>query len=401
MRNGVLSQESGDGPTVAPEPDFFVLLVARPLGSRDQTVICGNIAELILKSPMEELDPSSMDHAQDRPDGPEDAAMFHPADGLEESEADVSHDAEPHGEELHAATAPQLSEEAQPSLASAARAHQATFRPSARRRFFGIPLAGGISWTTSILVHVIVIGSGYEVYRHFRPPAPPAPVLDFALGDASQTRSEIFWHEQTAGGSGLPNLSEIDPDHAPPDSATAIMRQLENNQTPDFPMSRLAPSYVGPHTLWLDAPPAGAQGSAKAQMGTLATPPAKAPPAATPGAAPVPAPAPTGQGDGTGKSEGSGRSNANSGRAGTLAGDSHANYPAPVYPEESIRRNEEGVVSLSVTVLQDGSVGEVSVASAPPFPRLTRSAIDAVRKRHFDLSMANTTVVVPYEIKLK
>jgi hypothetical protein len=104
-----------------------------------------------------------------------------------------------------------------PSLAAAVAAHRSVFRPIPRRRFFGIPLVGGISLATSICAHAAVIGIGFAVYRHFRPP----PVLAFALGDASQMRNEIFWKEQTAGGTGMRNCRRsirrrFRPTHPPP-----------------------------------------------------------------------------------------------------------------------------------------------------------------------------------------
>jgi TonB family protein len=282
-----------------------------------------------------------------------------------------------------------------PSLAMAVAAHRSIFRPVPRRRFFGIPLVGGISLATSICAHAAVIGIGFAVYRHFRP---PPPVLAFALGDASQTRNELFWKEQTPGGTGMPQLSEIDPSQVPPNSSAAVMRQLAANHDADLPTNHLASTYVGPRPLWADAPLVGARDNA-AQLGTLATHRASAPGSAA--ANPSAPPAQSTQGTGKGSAVGAESGNANTGRAGVTTGRPDiSGLPKPDYPEESIRRREEGTVMVSITVLKDGSVGDIAVVSTPPFPRLTRKAVDAVRQVHFDRAYAGWVITIPYEFKL-
>jgi TonB family protein len=316
---------------------------------------------------MEDFDMSSADFAGDQTDPLADLAGEH--------QMSSPHDPP---EEVHA------------SLASAVRAHRTVFQPAKRRRLFGIPLAGGLSLTTSILVHVAIICIGFGMYRHFRPP----PALDFALGDASETRNALFWKEQTSGGAGMPTLSEIDPVKSPPNSAASMMRQLESNQAPDFPITNLASTYIGPRASGNEAPNAGAQSDKAANLGTVATHhPTAVSPKPESGAA---APSTARRGNGQGNATGSGNANANTGRAGAPTGDPHLIMPGAVYPEESIRRDEQGTVNLSVAVAGDGTVREVKVVSAPPFARLTRSAISAVRKQHFDMAYANATITVSY-----
>jgi outer membrane biosynthesis protein TonB len=45
-------------------------------------------------------------------------------------------------------------------------------------------------------------------------------------------------------------------------------------------------------------------------------------------------------------------------------------------------------------------VGSIDVVSEPPYPRLTRSAIEAVRQARFDRAYGGVTLVVPYNFVL-
>jgi periplasmic protein TonB len=57
--------------------------------------------------------------------------------------------------------------------------------------------------------------------------------------------------------------------------------------------------------------------------------------------------------------------------------------PLPVYPALSRRLHEEGLVRLSVLILADGRVAEVSVLKSSGFPRLDAAALAAVRRWHY------------------
>ena len=56
----------------------------------------------------------------------------------------------------------------------------------------------------------------------------------------------------------------------------------------------------------------------------------------------------------------------------------------PEYPSQSRRLNEEGTVVLSVFVTAEGMAGAVEIKSSSGFPMLDQSAIDAVKKWHFN-----------------
>lgn len=56
----------------------------------------------------------------------------------------------------------------------------------------------------------------------------------------------------------------------------------------------------------------------------------------------------------------------------------------PEYPVQSRRLNEEGTVVLKILVLAEGNAGEIEVKSSSGFPMLDQSAIDAVKKWHFN-----------------
>ncbi|RLU02445.1 MAG: energy transducer TonB [Ketobacter sp.] len=54
--------------------------------------------------------------------------------------------------------------------------------------------------------------------------------------------------------------------------------------------------------------------------------------------------------------------------------------PDPRYPSLSRRRGEEGTVILELLVLKDGSVENVTIKESSGFPRLDKSAMEAVRR---------------------
>lgn len=62
---------------------------------------------------------------------------------------------------------------------------------------------------------------------------------------------------------------------------------------------------------------------------------------------------------------------------------SYKGNPKPVYPPLSRRLGEAGVVTLRVYVKEDGTVGEMQLQRSSGFPRLDRSAMDAVGRWKF------------------
>ena len=58
----------------------------------------------------------------------------------------------------------------------------------------------------------------------------------------------------------------------------------------------------------------------------------------------------------------------------------HRNNPAPAYPRLSRRRGEEGTVVLELMVLKDGTVEEITIKESSGYPRLDKSAMEAVRR---------------------
>ncbi len=57
--------------------------------------------------------------------------------------------------------------------------------------------------------------------------------------------------------------------------------------------------------------------------------------------------------------------------------------PPPVYPRESRKASEEGVVLLSVSIDRDGEVQSLSLKKTSAFPRLDAAALEAVKKWKF------------------
>lgn len=80
--------------------------------------------------------------------------------------------------------------------------------------------------------------------------------------------------------------------------------------------------------------------------------------------------------------------------------------PAPVYPEISRRRGEQGDVRLEVEVRADGSVGQIRVVSNTGHPRLAEAAVDSLRGFRFRPALASgtpvdSTLVVPFSFHLR
>lgn len=57
--------------------------------------------------------------------------------------------------------------------------------------------------------------------------------------------------------------------------------------------------------------------------------------------------------------------------------------PPPVYPRESRKASEEGVVLLSVSIGRDGEVQSLGLKKTSNFPRLDAAALEAVKKWKF------------------
>jgi protein TonB len=80
--------------------------------------------------------------------------------------------------------------------------------------------------------------------------------------------------------------------------------------------------------------------------------------------------------------------------------------PIPVYPAESRRRNEQGLVELEIEILADGTIGPIEVITDPGFPLLVQSAIDAVQQAKFDPATSDGKpirgkLIVPFRFTLQ
>lgn len=96
-----------------------------------------------------------------------------------------------------------------------------------------------------------------------------------------------------------------------------------------------------------------------------------------------------------------------SSRAGAIAQvrPSYLKNPAPRYPEEARRLEQEGLVLLRVEVGSDGNVKEVRIKESSGFPLLDQSALRTVRKWRFHPARAghltlDSTVMVPVRFRL-
>lgn len=102
---------------------------------------------------------------------------------------------------------------------------------------------------------------------------------------------------------------------------------------------------------------------------------------------------------GTGGGRVAGGVGAGDGTPGTPAGIIGNKLPAPVYPRESRLRGEEGTVVLEVDVAADGSVTAIRVIEDCPFPRITRAAMDAMKKARFSPATRDG-VAVPSRVRV-
>jgi protein TonB len=92
-------------------------------------------------------------------------------------------------------------------------------------------------------------------------------------------------------------------------------------------------------------------------------------------------------------------------KAGITSGPGHLYNPKPAYPAESRTANEQGTVLLSVAVDAAGRPTSVSVAKSSGFPRLDRSAREAVQRWRFKPALRDgvpqaSSVIVPVRFML-
>jgi protein TonB len=88
-----------------------------------------------------------------------------------------------------------------------------------------------------------------------------------------------------------------------------------------------------------------------------------------------------------------------------MAAPRYRSHPSPLYPIESLRRREEGVVLLDVEVGPDGRASQISLNHSSGFPSLDGAAVDAVYAWSFEPARAgglpvSTRVVVPVRFSL-
>lgn len=77
------------------------------------------------------------------------------------------------------------------------------------------------------------------------------------------------------------------------------------------------------------------------------------------------------------------------------------NNPAPAYPKLSRRLDEQGVVTLEVLILKDGSVGAVRLKQSSGFSRLDKTAIKAIKRwRYVPARQGKETIEYWYIQKL-
>ena len=72
--------------------------------------------------------------------------------------------------------------------------------------------------------------------------------------------------------------------------------------------------------------------------------------------------------------------------------------PAPAYPYESIRRGEEGLVMLDVSVDKSGHPADVKINQSSGFPLLDQSALRTVRRWRFDPAYIG---ILPIDAKIR
>ncbi|WP_108125118.1 energy transducer TonB [Saccharospirillum mangrovi] len=67
----------------------------------------------------------------------------------------------------------------------------------------------------------------------------------------------------------------------------------------------------------------------------------------------------------------------------------YLNNARPIYPNRSLRMKEEGIVTLTVYVYADGSVGDITLAESSGSRRLDAAAIEAVRHWRYEPARQN------------
>jgi len=81
---------------------------------------------------------------------------------------------------------------------------------------------------------------------------------------------------------------------------------------------------------------------------------------------------------------------------------SQLNNPAPVYPQQSRRLRETGVVVLEVLVKADGSLGDMRLKTSSGFTRLDESALRAVKNWRFvPAKRGNEAIDFWYELPIE
>lgn len=295
------------------------------------------------------------------------------------------------------------------ALALAVKAHEATTQQAPRTLWARLRPDSRWSWAAlviSILFHAALVAGAVYVYHHYRDRAASFAV---ALGNATEDRGGIFWRESSPGGGISEELPDVKTDRPSQLSMTAAMRKIEKASDNDPTFHAPAPQDFGPQLPPIPIIGAGRSASSLTSMTVIQhrsgpTGAATAKPVAP--AAPAPTPSGRGSGGGTGGGNTASRGENGGGRRGVPAGAADNSLSAPIYPEESRRRGEEGVVKLAVEVFADGSIGSISVVSEPPYPRLTQSAIEAVKAAHFypaivDGRPVRSVLTVPFIFTLK
>lgn len=262
------------------------------------------------------------------------------------------------------------------------------------------------AWVISIVVHATLLAGAIYLYHHYRDRAASFAV---ALGNATEDRGGIFWRESSPGGGMSAELPDVKTGRPSQMSMTAAIGKIEKTADDDPKLFAPAPQDFGPQ---LPAAPIIGLGRSANSLTSMTVIQHRNPPTGGATAKPVapaaPAPAPGGRGAGGGTGSGATAFHGDNGggRRGVPAGAADNSLSAPIYPEESRRRGEEGVVKLAVEVFADGSIGSISVVSEPPYPRLTQSAIDAVKAAHFypaivDGRPIRSVLTVPFIFTLK
>lgn len=84
------------------------------------------------------------------------------------------------------------------------------------------------------------------------------------------------------------------------------------------------------------------------------------------------------------------------------ANTSEFNNPAPVYPTQSRRLRETGIVILEVLVKADGSLGDLRLKTSSGYSRLDEAALKAVKNWHFVAAKrGNETIDFWYELPIE